>query len=180
MFIAHLPVGYLITQAVMKRCGVRIRATHPFLLAGLVASVFPDIDLLYFYLVDLRQHHHHTYWTHIPLFWLVTLAISFLVLKRVGNPSHRLPLAIFGLNIFGHLLLDTVVGDIWWLGPWVDQPYAMFTVPARFQPWQLNFLLHWSFGLELLLVCVAYRQHIRNRQFVDFTLPTSSAHITRS
>jgi inner membrane protein len=51
-----------------------------------------------------------------------------------------------------HLCLDSIVGDIWWLAPFVDRPFSLFTVPALYQPWWLNFLLHWSFGLELGLV----------------------------
>jgi len=50
-----------------------------------------------------------------------------------------------------HMLLDSIVGDIWWFAPFVDQAYALFNVPARYQPWWLNFLLHWSFALELAL-----------------------------
>lgn len=50
-----------------------------------------------------------------------------------------------------HLLLDTFVGDIWWGAPFYDQPLALFSVPARFSPWWLNFVLHWSFAVELAI-----------------------------
>ena len=66
---------------------------------------------------------------------------------------------IFSVGGLLHMLLDSVVGDIWWLAPIVDQPYALFTVPARFQPWWLNFVLHWSFVIELLIIVWAARLH---------------------
>lgn len=47
--------------------------------------------------------------------------------------------------------LDSIVGDVWWFAPLLDRPFALFTVPALYQPWWLNFILHWSFGLEISL-----------------------------
>lgn len=66
--------------------------------------------------------------------------------------SRAAPLAVaFATMGVLHMLLDSIVGDIWWFAPFVDQAYALFNVPARYQPWWLNFLLHWSFALELAL-----------------------------
>ncbi len=59
------------------------------------------------------------------------------------------------LNSIAHLLLDTLVGDIWWLMPFVNKPFAFFHITAVNHPWWLNFLLHWSFLLELALVVAA-------------------------
>lgn len=62
---------------------------------------------------------------------------------------------IFCLGAFGHLLLDSVVGDIYWLAPFSGEPFSMFTVPALYHPWWLNFILHWSFAFELALLAWA-------------------------
>ncbi|MDL2321036.1 hypothetical protein LJC47_01630 [Desulfosarcina sp. OttesenSCG-928-B08] len=93
MFIGHLPASYLVTCAldtkapdlVPKR--LRPLAVKVFLLAG----IFPDIDLLYFYLIDNRSQHHHLYWTHLPFCWLV-LYMIFLVRPSPENivPSYLL------------------------------------------------------------------------------------------
>ncbi|VTR68827.1 hypothetical protein DESC_720205 [Desulfosarcina cetonica] len=37
--------------------------------------------MIYFYIFDHRQHHHHTYWTHIPLYWAIVLVFPFLLLR---------------------------------------------------------------------------------------------------
>jgi len=50
------------------------------------------------------------------------------------------------------MVLDSIVGDIWWFAPFVDQRFSLFTVPALYKPWWLNFILHWSFALELAVV----------------------------
>lgn len=162
MFIAHLPAGYLLTRFITQR------VKHPeksawFMAAGLVGSVFPDIDMLYFYLIDMRLHHHHQYWTHIPSVWLIILIPLIGVSWITRHHFLTQTVALFGLNIMFHLLLDTVVGDIWWLSPWINHPYRLFTVPALYSPWQLNFLLHWSFALELAIAWFAWRQYRASR-----------------
>lgn len=50
--------------------------------------------------------------------------------------------AVIGAGIVGALAPDF---DI------IDQPYALFTVPARLKPWWLSFILHWSFAAELAI-----------------------------
>tara|TARA_R110000868_G_scaffold10226_12_gene50135 strand:+ start:655 stop:852 length:198 start_codon:yes stop_codon:yes gene_type:complete len=65
MFIAHLPAGYLLTSAIQTRAR---NQSLSLLATGLVASVLPDADLLWFYLFDNRQHVHHAYITHTPAF----------------------------------------------------------------------------------------------------------------
>lgn len=59
---------------------------------------------------------------------------------------------IFGLSTVVHLMLDTIVGEIWWLAPFVDKPYSLFHVPTRFKPWWLSFILHWSMLLEIAVI----------------------------
>jgi inner membrane protein len=79
MFIAHAPAGYLLTKLVLHRYPPqRDRDVKMILRSGMLASVFPDIDLSYFYLLDHCQHLHHSYWTHIPFWWLVVWAIGML------------------------------------------------------------------------------------------------------
>ena len=155
MFIAHIPAGYISSRLLFSRFQRYGITLGNFLWAGICGAVFPDADLLYFYLMDHRQHPHHSYLTHFPLLWacLALISVAWLYL---GRTKDRAVLAlIFSLNGLLHMVLDTIVGDIRWLAPFSDRAYALFTVPAVYQPWWLNFFLHWSFGLELLLVLIA-------------------------
>jgi inner membrane protein len=70
VFIGHLPAGHLITNALLRGRRVPEAARRRLLAAGLLASVAPDLDLLYFYRLSDRQRVHHEYLPHLPLAWL--------------------------------------------------------------------------------------------------------------
>ena len=148
MFIAHLPAGYLTARLFARLRGTTARPA--LVVAGLVGGIFPDIDLLYATLFDHWQVHHHRYWTHLPLVWLGISAVALLLFRRPGTA--RQAVTVFLLAVWGHLLLDSVAGDIWWLWPWLDLPFSLVTIPAIHSPWYLNYLLHWTFALELIFV----------------------------
>lgn len=166
MIIGHAPAGYLISSRLHRHFPEIGR--RAFLAAGMLGAIAPDIDMLYFYLIDNRQHHHHTYFTHWPVVWLALLALSVLWLKSRRSAMAALA-TIFSLNGMVHMVLDTTVGEIWWLAPYLDRAFAFFTVPALYKPWWWNFILHWSFGLEILVCFVALyawrrtrNSHVRN------------------
>lgn len=64
-------------------------------------------------------------------------------------------LLVFSGSGLLHILLDGIVGDIPLFAPWSMRFYALAEVPARMHPWWLNFLMHWSFLLELLTMMLA-------------------------
>jgi hypothetical protein len=137
MMIAHLPAGYLAT---------RLLAPRRLLWAGLAGSVAPDLDMLWWHLT-VGHVHHHAYPPHFPSVWLGGVIVSVLARSPMG--------VVFAANGLLHLGLDTLVGDIAWLAPWDMHRASLFLVTDRFDPWWLNFVLHWSFGLELALCAAA-------------------------
>lgn len=160
MIIAHAPAGYLSAKWIQSR-GL---AAKGLIAAGIAGALAPDLDMFYFYLVDGRQHHHHTYWTHYPIVWgsLLAAAILWFCLARQSKAA-ALSL-VFCINGFLHLVLDSLVGDIWWFAPFIDKPFAFFTVSPGFKPWWLNFILHWSFLVELLIVTASVLVFKRSRK----------------
>jgi inner membrane protein len=102
--------------------------------------------------------------THYPVIWVVAMLVCVLV---ADGPDATVGCArrVFALGGFTHMVLDSVVGDIAWLAPYSDEYFALSHVEAMFKPWWLNFILHWSFALELLLVALAVyvwrRDHAR-------------------
>lgn len=154
MFIAHLPAGYLMAHALSGRRVMEVLSFRALLLVSMSGAVAPDMDLLYFFFMDDRQHNHHGYFTHYPLIWGLLLLAAWSGWRCLYSKTLLL-LAVFAGNGLVHLLLDTVVGEIAWLAPWSMERASIWQVEARFQPWWLNFLLHPSFLLELLITATA-------------------------
>jgi len=134
---------------------------------GLICSILPDIDLLYFYGIDHRQHPHHTYWTHMPFFWLSISALVYVIERRVFRKQIALVSLLLLSGTLLHLVLDSVAGGIFWLYPWSDTYFRIFTITPRFNWWVLNYIIHWTFLLEIAIVSaslyVMRQDHILNR-----------------
>lgn len=152
MFIAHIPAGYICGKTlhqIFAKTGVPLKT---FILAAIIGGIAPDLDMFYFYLIDNRQTHHHMYWPHFPSVWFTFLVGSGFWLYFTKQKSYAALACIFAISNFIHLLLDTIVGDIFWLAPFNLRPFSFFTVPSLYKPWWLNFFLHWSFLLEILVL----------------------------
>jgi inner membrane protein len=149
MIIGHLPAGYIASKLISKKIDGSSVNIKIFIIAGVIGAIAPDFDMLYFHFVDNRQHHHHTYWPHYPVFWIVLSALSIFWYQLSAVKSLSAIAWIFSVCGFIHMLLDSIVGDIWWFAPFIDQPYAVFTVQAVYKLWWLNFILHWSFAIEV-------------------------------
>jgi inner membrane protein len=108
------------------------------------------LDLIWFYGVDDRAFHHHRYWVHIPAFWAM-IAVFVLPLLRVLKPTWLLVGMSFFTALLLHIILDSVGGDIMWLWPWRSDMFSLLTIPARFDVWILNFILHPVFLLEICI-----------------------------
>jgi inner membrane protein len=159
MFIGHLPAGFLVSRAVAARLPGQARGI---MAAGVLASVLPDVDLAWFYLVDGRQTHHHDFLTHRPLVWLA-LGVPALVLAfAFGRKAAAVLLAVALANVLGHLALDSIAGKIAWGWPFSDAATTLVAVPAKGGWWVWNFVTHWTFAAELALVTAAlwvWRRH---------------------
>lgn len=147
MFLAHLPAGYILTKKLQKSHKI-----EKYLALGLFASILPDLDIVWFYLVDNAQHLHHSYWIHIPFYWLLIGLIAFIAIKVAKRSELITPLIIFLCGIFLHLFLDTFVGGIKWLYPISTESFFIAYVPAVYNYWVLNFIFHWTFLLEVSII----------------------------
>lgn len=142
MFIAHLPAGWLATRA-LRDAGARR--------ALMVGAVAPDLDLVWWWLVDHGAVHHHRYLTHLPAVWALAALVCIATLR---HGPRRVTLA-FCLGVLLHIALDTVAGDVAWLWPASDRLFSLVTVPPTRGHWVWSFLTHWTFALELLVVVTA-------------------------
>ena len=158
MFIAHAPAGYVLTSFLLKSYSDEFSAKvfKRLFYVGIIASVFPDLDLFYFYFIDRRQHLHHSYWIHIPFYWLLIVVCWAVATYSFKSKGMFVAGGIVGANIFLHLVLDTVTGKIRWFYPFSRYDVVLVNVPARYGWWVWNFLLHWTFMLEGLVLLSAF------------------------
>ncbi len=141
MFIGQLPGGYLAARALWER------NQRTLIIATMIGSVLPDIDMLWFHLVDHGSVHHHTYLTHRPALWACIALLGLVLRKRI----------IFALGLGGlvHMVLDSIVGAIAWGWPLSNAAQPLVTVPATHANWIMSFLTHWTFLVEIGLTLTA-------------------------
>ena len=157
MIIGHLPGAYL----VYKLGAPRGLSTAVFL-AGMAGALFPDIDLLWFYFVDNRGHHHHEYLTHRPAIWLGLLIVFFVFTRLPGKRWGLLGLS-FCAGAIVHVVLDSITGRIFWLWPLSDATVTLVTVLPTHSHFMLSFLAHWTFKVELVVTAIAGAVFLRSR-----------------
>lgn len=159
MFIGHLPAGYLLTKVLQKKL-----KTTQYFVVGLIGSIFPDFDIFYFYFIDQRQNSHHSYWIHIPIYWLIIATVTCLLLWFLKKKDYFIATIIFFSNVFLHLILDTIVGKIAWLLPLTEKVYYIFDVPDRHDFWVYNFIFHWTFVFEIAIIALAIYVFVKSRR----------------
>ena len=157
MFLAHLPAGYVASKLLVTQFRLEPSKTKYLLWLGCLGSIFPDLDMFYFYLIDNRQHSHHSYWTHIPAYWMSLLALSYAISAFFKSRFLVAAATVFFGCILLHLSLDTFAGGgIKWMFPFGDTYISLFSIPA--QPnryWVWNYFLHWTAFIEITIISIA-------------------------
>jgi inner membrane protein len=160
LLIAHLPFGYLLGAVSQRLAKAR---SHAIMAAALFGSVAPDLDMLYFHLIDGRRTPHHDYVTHWPLFWLAVALL--LVVVAVTTRKVSLPVIFaYSAGTFLHMVMDSVAAPIHWLLPFHPQTIELVTIPARYSNWIWSFVLHWTFALELTICLMALALFVYRRR----------------
>jgi len=163
MFIGHLPAGYLLGRFVCKVMPSTQPGMAVVVSAALVGGVLPDLDLIYFYTIGGKQVVHHEYWSHTPFYWFVIyLCMSFATFLIRSMSAFKILSVIFSAIVL-HLALDTITGQIHWLHPVSKTTFNLVQVPAVHSWWVANFLLHWTFALEILVLALAVILHVKRK-----------------
>lgn len=161
MLIGHLPAGYVCTRFLLDRSKTHIPAIDykTYLRVGLVASILPDFDVIYYYfryyLYGQWRPGHHAYWTHMPFYWLLIFTILLLFGQLSKRQKFVLTTYLGGVNLLLHFLLDSITNTIKWLYPLSNKAFGIFEVTLRYQWWVWDLVFNWSFCLELVLAVTA-------------------------
>ena len=164
MILGHLPAGYVVARLLRQRFAASGVTWRTFLAAALLGSVAPDFDLLYYYTLNQQQQHHHAYVTHFPIFWAGMLVAAAVWYRMARDKRHAALAVVFAMCGFVHLCLDSGAGNIRWLAPFLDQRFALTKVPHLTGSRRLDYLMHWSFLLELIPIAWALFLWRRDRE----------------
>jgi len=134
MYYAHMPAGYITSKLLIGRFSKYKVSQTAFILSGVIGSIAPDFDIIYYVFFPHYQGH-HAYITHFPGFWLTLLFVAFVWLG-LNKKHHQAPVlaVIFTFNGFVHLFLDTLVGHIYWMDK--NKPFSL----SGYVPWDAGFL----------------------------------------
>lgn len=128
----------------------------PVMAAAGVGAVFPNRDLVAFYLIDNRALHLHRYWVQAPAFAVGASALLYAATTWIAPRLRPIVLA-FGAAWIMHLLLDPMAGDIMWAWPFSTEGFALLQIPGRpGTHWIVAFLTHWSILFEAAIWVAAF------------------------
>jgi inner membrane protein len=167
MIIGHIPSGYIFSKLLAGKLAGKEIDLSLLLLTCITGAIAPDIDWLYYFFIDNEKHLHHTYWTHYPIVWTGSLLLFSAWYRLIHNSPSVLLGVVFSAAGLMHIVLDSIVGDILWFAPFTNESFALFSVPELFKPWWLNYVLHWTFSMELLLTFWAIVLWRRNPSFAQ-------------
>ena len=149
MLIAHGPSGYIVSKIVKRK------SNASFVVCSLIFSLWPDLDLIYYYIFDKAKTFHHTYFPHLPIVLFACFIVTIPLINTVHFKHLKEYYIIFFANWALHLILDTFTGGILWLYPFSSKLFALFVIPPTSPNWVVSFILHWSFLIELAIVLSA-------------------------
>lgn len=166
MIIAHLPAGYLLSKSLQPIIG-----TRAWLWAGLLGSIFPDFDLVYWYFFD-QGTFHRQFWTHLPLFWLGISTISFALCILTKSRRAFIGYGFFISGVALHLFLDTLIAPVYWLYPFSPQGTQLLTLNLsnHYDFWMWNYIMAPIMLLEFSICAIAatvWMMH--NQRFLRFS-----------
>jgi inner membrane protein len=159
MIFAHLPSGYILARSAPSKFSKRWT-----ILAALIGSIFPDIDLAYYWTFGTASSH-HDYFTHLPVFWAVVTLGLFLCRGRSILTRKQIQIsAVFLSAVWLHLILDTVCGAIAWMYPFSQTKFSFFTHGHPYNFWLWNEVFSWTFSFEFLIFAIAGIVYVQGKR----------------
>lgn len=176
MLVCHLPAGYIAAKITEKKFWKDLPLKEKFWLYSILLffSIFPDIDLLYFYLVNSSTSHRE-FITHAISPYLLISSLIYLWGKFKKNKFIKWIGISIALGTITHLILDSLMASAEWLWPITSRLYGLPMIKSYF-----NFLAVHTFSLyfifETLVICLGLsfylwgKNHKKSSIFISFIL----------
>ena len=171
MLIAHAPAGYLLTRLLSRTLFKKIvdpqrsnRLYQLLMITGILGGILPDFDFIYHIFIDSARTSHHSYWTHLPIFWLAVWVVLFAIGQWRRNRRFIAVSTTLCASAMLHLIFDTLTGTIYWLYPFSRAGVNMFKVADVHIWWVHNYTCHWTFLIEIAIIATAMIVFLRVKE----------------
>ncbi|MBU1178426.1 metal-dependent hydrolase [Patescibacteria group bacterium] len=156
MIFSHLPAGFIaayITRKIWRKNLSQHQVNWLYVVGGL-AGILPDVDTLYYYLIDSHLSHRELI-THTPILYVVICTLLYLLgclfRRRIWQ---SLSVVIFA-GAFSHLLLDSLNSGIGWLHPTTNLIFGLLSISVLADGWYGQYLLVITLLIELAIFLLA-------------------------
>lgn len=150
MIFAHAPFGILTAYLTKKIWAKNIsRGQYCWLLViPAIGSIFPDIDLFYYYLFSATFSHHEVL-THGFFVYFIICAVIFLIGYFFKKEFIKKASCLFLLGIFSHLIADSISAGVIWLAPFSYKMYGLANFSWYNKIFE-NYFFTVNYSLEIL------------------------------
>lgn len=156
MIFSHAP-GSFIAAFLTKRCWARSlpkKQITILYIVSMIAAVLPDVDVIYYYLVNAtirhRQHITHSLFLYL-LIWLIFYAFGFFKKSQILK-STGFVLFIGGLS---HLILDSVTTGVPWFYPLSQRTWGLLSLSWFNFDFVYEHLFLFTLSTEVLVFLIA-------------------------
>ncbi len=157
MLFAHAPAGYLALKATEKFWNkVKFDKKRRIILylVGILSAVFPDFDVIYYYLFSAESSH-RTYFTHGFVFYIFIFLVIYII-GLIWKKRFIKSLAwVILIGSFSHLLLDMIASGITVFAPFSNWMIGMRSLGFVKNYWIGNNIFLVNYTLELLIIITA-------------------------
>lgn len=156
MIFSHAPAGFIATFATRYFWNKKLtkKQTYILYLIGIIAGIFPDIDVIYYYLINASTRHRELI-THSPFFyiliWIILYIIAYLTKKQILK---SLGLIIFTSSL-SHFILDSITTGIPWFYPFSTRTWGLLNLPWFNFQFIYEHLFIFIFSIEALIFLIA-------------------------
>lgn len=153
MIFSHAPLGFIITYSTSKIWKEKLtkRETFWIFFIGILFSIFPDVDLFYYYFISSGETHRALI-THTPFLYILLSLVVFLIGFIFKRSFVKLVALVVLLTSFSHLLLDSLGSGIAWLYPYNDLLYGFLSFSFLSEGFYGQYLFAIVYSLELLFI----------------------------
>jgi len=155
MVFAHLPAGFITTYLTKKLWCKKLTKKEIWwtFFIGTLAGVLPDIDTLYYYLIDSSLSHRE-FITHTPILYVAIFCLLFLIGHFKKSSFVKAISLVVLSSALGHLVLDSLTSGIGWLYPVTNLIYGFLSIPVLAQGFYGQHLFVFTLSLELTVYLI--------------------------